>query len=733
MGQRIVLAAFAWGALALGVVLNAQDAGAPKTPSDAAQIKENAGLKEQILARQYQEFEQQLLRLKQRLERSSKQEERDQALVLGRVLEHCKEKSISVQFEQMVDILKSKELKSLPDIKQALTRSTNIADELRFVIEMLREDTRAKILQDESKQIKKIIEDLERVIQQQQIVQGVTDRNKTESKELKQMQAKVTQQTAEIAQKLAGKDGADSKKNSKGDPKASGKNGEKAGEAKGDNEKSPSAQAKDGGGDDKEPKGGAKSGDGSEGKDGKGKDGGEGQAKDGKGKDGGKEGGEGQAKGGKEGKDGENKDGKGSDGAQAKDGGKSGENPKGGEPKAGGKEGGKGGDPAQAKDGGAKKGGAEGKGGDGKGQAKEGKGGEAQAKGGDGKGGEGKDGKGGEGKGGEGKAGKGQAKSGESSKGQSQAKSNGEQSPQGPQGPQGQAKDGGQKKGGPQPGPQDSNAKVGKKQVEEGYEKQQDAEAKIEEKKNDDASADQGKAIDKLEQAKKELEKLLRQLREEELERILAALQARCEKMLAMQKQVLAGTETVAKAVDGNADKQPNRENKQDSLKLSDNEGDIVVEATKAIDILEAEGSAIAFPEVFQQVREDMKHVQRRLGVSDSGKLTQEIERDIIASLGEMIEALKKARKENADSKSGESKPGQPPPAQDQKLLEQIAELKMIRSLQIRVNTRTQTYGKLYQGEQTVDPNITRELRNLSERQERIFEITNRMAKGDNR
>jgi len=53
--------------------------------------------------------------------------------------------------------------------------------------------------------------------------------------------------------------------------------------------------------------------------------------------------------------------------------------------------------------------------------------------------------------------------------------------------------------------------------------------------------------------------------------------------------------------------------------------------------------------------------------------------------------------------------------------------------LQIRVNSRTQTYGKMYQGEQTVDPNIRRELHNLSERQERIFEVTNRMAKGENR
>jgi hypothetical protein len=718
MVHRIVLASIAWGALALGLVLNAQET--PKVSSDGAQIKEKLSLKEQILARQFQEFEQQLLRLKQRLERSAKQEERDQAVVLDRVLEYCKEKSISVEFEQMVDILKGNELKSLPDIKQALTRSSGIAEKLTKVIEMLREDTRSKAIQDETKSLKKLIEDLDRVIQQQQIVQAVTDRSKTDPKELKKLQENVTNETAKIAQQLAGKTG--DPKNSKGDPKASGKNGDKAGEAKGDNEKNDkndktagNAESKEGG-DGKEPKGSAKSGDGFEGKEGKGKEGGESQAKGGKGPDG---------------KDGDGKEGKGSEGAQAKEG-KGGDSPK-GEPKAGGE---KSGDSGQAKGGEKKagdKGGAQAKGGEGK--SKESKAGAegSQAKGGEGKGGEGKEG----GKGGEagksGKSGKAQAKSGESSKGQGQAKDSGEpkEGPQGPQGPQGQAKDGGQKKGGPQ-GPQDNVAKVGKKEVEQGYDKQQQAEKDLEQAKNDDASGKQGEAIEKLEQAKKELEKLLRQLREEELERILAALQARCEKMLAMQKQVLAGTEAVAKAVEANADKQPDRNNKQDSLKLSDNEGDIVVEATKAIDILEAEGSAIAFPEVFQQVREDMKHVQRRLGVSDVAAVTQEIERDIIASLEDMIKALKKQRQDNKSDPS-DSKPGQPPPAQDQKLIEQIAELKMIRSLQVRVNNRTQTYGKMYQGEQAAEAGIRRELQDLSGRQERIFEITNRIAKGDNR
>src|SRR5262249_55941958 len=133
------------------------------------------------------------------------------------------------------------------------------------------------------------------------------------------------------------------------------------------------------------------------------------------------------------------------------------------------------------------------------------------------------------------------------------------------------------------------------------------------------------------------------------------------------------------------------------------------------------------------------------LRVTDSGLVTQTIENDIIDTLKEMIEALKKARQDNQNQPPpppGGGGGGQP---QDQKLIDQLAELKMIRSLQIRVNARTETYGKEYPGEQTPAAvtgqtaeekekieMIQRELRDLSERQLKIFEITNNIAKGKN-
>jgi hypothetical protein len=150
--------------------------------------------------------------------------------------------------------------------------------------------------------------------------------------------------------------------------------------------------------------------------------------------------------------------------------------------------------------------------------------------------------------------------------------------------------------------------------------------------------------------------------------------------------------------------------------------------------LLEAEGSGSAFPESFQQVREDMKHVARRLASTpvDPGKVTQAIEQDIIDTLKEMIKALEQAKKELDTKKPPPPSDGSPPPQADPKLLSKIQELKMVRAMQLRVNARTSLYGKEYPGEQADDPAVRRELRNLSDRQDRIFEVTRNIAKGDN-
>ena len=733
MKARLILVAF--GVAMLTIIsfgLQAQE-------RSAAQEKDDIITSEQQLARQFADFQDALLKLKQRLARGTP-EDRRRAEVLDKILEECKNLAINQEFTKMLEILRSVNLKNTSAVGAASEQSETLTNKLRMILDMLQN---SKLdLSDGRKKLEDIIKNLQRAIDDQNQVRARTELKKTDNKELAKNQEATTKKTEEVGKqidKYLNKDGkggeaADLKGQSK-EAKGEGAKGEakNAGEQKGNEgakgqprdggaeSKAPKGETKPGEnkGDptpkngDNEPKAGAKPGDkgkegapqsGSKPNDMAGAKGGEGSAKENKGdKKGGQEGGAKDSGNKDPMKAGEQGSAKGADdkkpGSESKPGAPDSQAKPGGDPMGGGGE--KPQASAKAPDGGDAKGG--------------------DAKGGDAKGGDGQ----------------GDAKSGDSKDGQGTAKDGGGNASGGGGSPPpgGQAKDSPPPGGSPPPpggAKEDDVAKSGKQIKEAGYD-QKIAEDEIKKKNNEAAAKVQGDAIKKMEEAKKKLEKLLQQMREEEIERVLAALQARCEKMYIMQVEVLAGTEDLDKSIQKNADKKPTQPNKLAALKLSDKEKLIVQEADKCIDILQSEGTAVAFPEVFQQIRQDMMHVQKRLEVSDSGEVTQGIEKDIIATLKEMIDALKKAREENQDpseSKPGQGKSGKPG---DQKLLELLQELKMVRSLQARVNARTTDYAKRFPGEQAADPQIVRELRSLGERQLRIQQIVADIAKGANK
>ena len=418
------------------------------------------------------------------------------------------------------------------------------------------------------------------------------------------------------------------------------------------------------------------------------------EGKDGKGKDGDPK--DGKGKDGK-GKDGDSKDGKDKDGK------------------------GKDGDPKDGK-------GKDGKGKDG--DPKDGKGKDGKGKDGDPKDGKGKDGKGKDGdpKDGKGKDGKG--KDGDPMDGMGKDGKGGDESA-----------DAGKQ---PLP-PEKDNAR---KRIQEGIELQEESEKKIAKEDRKAASNKQGDAIDKLKEAQKKLEDLLRQLREEEIDRVLVQLQARCIEILRLQTEVRGGTVEVQTSVNARPDRRADRADEQRALELHDREDQIVRKAGDALKLIEAEGSAVAFAEIFRQVRDDMTNVRDRLKLADVGEETVKIEEDIIATLKEMIESLKKAQQDNKNRKPPEpGQPGQQSPAQqDQRLIDQISELKTIRSMQIQINKRTESHGKKFDGEQAPDisqlkdprakaqaEQVLKEIRELSKRQDKIGKVTRDISLGRNK
>ncbi len=274
-------------------------------------------------------------------------------------------------------------------------------------------------------------------------------------------------------------------------------------------------------------------------------------------------------------------------------------------------------------------------------------------------------------------------------------------------------------------------------QLEKAIKRMKQAQEKLAQEKRGEATEQQRQAEEEIRKAIDKLEKILRQLREEEIQRELAKLEARLRKMATMQSAVLDETVQLAKTPASQRDRATD-------LKAGDlafEEQKITLEADRAMLLLREEGSSVAFPEVILQLREDTKRVATRLGQSKIDVVTQGIQNDILAALEEMIAALAKAQRDNEkkqqeqqqqqDGQSGQGSGEEP-------LVQALAELKLLRTMQQRIQGTTNRYGDLLDEDNASDNDSEGEevlplLRDLAQRQDRLYQITRDLVTKRNR
>jgi hypothetical protein len=265
-----------------------------------------------------------------------------------------------------------------------------------------------------------------------------------------------------------------------------------------------------------------------------------------------------------------------------------------------------------------------------------------------------------------------------------------------------------------------SRAARTKQRLEAAQRRMEKAKQQLESARRRDARKEQEKAVEELETARAELEEILRQLREEEVEKLLVQLEARLRAMLRAENAVLAGVDKLAaeKAADqAGAD----RERQLEAARLGREQAAIGVDAGKALVLVRDDGSAVAIPEALEQVRDDATQAAARLGRGDTGETTRGLVQDLVANLEEMLGALEKAQKEQQARQQGGAG-GRPAQPGEQPLVDKISELKMIRSLQMRVNTRTKRFAQLLTDgvERPEEPELLRAIERLAERQHTI-------------
>ncbi len=255
------------------------------------------------------------------------------------------------------------------------------------------------------------------------------------------------------------------------------------------------------------------------------------------------------------------------------------------------------------------------------------------------------------------------------------------------------------------------------------------ARAKLQEAKRRGANQDQAAALEQLQQAKAMLERILRQMREEEVKQMLVRLEARFRRMLQLQLEIHEGT----KRVDSVPADARDHDDEIEAGRLSRAEALLVDEADKALLLLREDGSSVAFPEAVEQIRDDMVEVTDRLRQVKVGLLTQEIEQEIIAALEETIVALRKMQKKMESGKGQSGKPSPGGQMAEPPLVDALAELRMIRSLQLRVNRQTERYRKLLDQAQANPTEVDAAIQRLAERQQRIHQATRDLKLGADR
>jgi hypothetical protein len=267
-----------------------------------------------------------------------------------------------------------------------------------------------------------------------------------------------------------------------------------------------------------------------------------------------------------------------------------------------------------------------------------------------------------------------------------------------------------QAEGKPQPGQQ---------KVQQAQKSMQQASGGLRKQDPSDASRQQGKAIKELEEALQEIEERLAQLREETQLEKLARLEARFREMLVRQQK--ATLDTAAFEKKRQAEGELKRADRLALGKIAAEEGALADAAQQALDIIIDDGTSVVFPDVVKQLRDDLLSVRKLLDGARTDQYTHTLQKEIETTLEELIEALQQAQQQRESMGGGGGGGGMEP------LLPNSAELKLLRSAQLRVNRRTTAIEAARPKEGPLDETLKGEAQTIAGRQAEIAEMTIRI------
>ena len=142
----------------------------------------------------------------------------------------------------------------------------------------------------------------------------------------------------------------------------------------------------------------------------------------------------------------------------------------------------------------------------------------------------------------------------------------------------------------------------------------------------------------------------------------------------------------------------------------------------QAFEIIVEDGTSVVFPRVVEQLRDDFGRVAGLMEEERTGGYTHVLHKQIEQTLEEMIEALQKAQQQKQGGGGGGGGGGNPN-ENNEPLLPNSAELKMLKSMQERVNNLTKAFD-VARAEKPLDELMRKEVTNISDLQRDVAEMT---------
>jgi len=269
-------------------------------------------------------------------------------------------------------------------------------------------------------------------------------------------------------------------------------------------------------------------------------------------------------------------------------------------------------------------------------------------------------------------------------------------------------------------------AQPGQQSMEQAAESMQQAADNLQQQDGQQAEQQQRKAAEKMQEALDEIEERLNQLRDETRQEKLARLEARFQEML--DRQVVASVMTVELNDRQRQLGELRRRDRLTLLQLANEEMEIRELGQQAYDLLLEDGSSIVFPEIVQEIREDLEKVSQLLQQERTDQLPQLVQKEIEITIQDLLDALKEAQKNPSEGGGGGGGGGG-----EQPLLKKSAELKILRMHQMRLNRRAIQIDRIRGQDQQLDPALEQEASQAAEIQQRLIQMLEELLEKEDR